>query len=212
MDFSITDTSNFNTLFVGSPKDETINNQGGNLFFGDPASFSPKVIDYVMKRFSIHSVLDVGSGLGDIPAYISSQYHVPVIGMEGLEFNVANARYPLCLHDLTKGPFKCGPVDLTISTEVAEHIAPEFVDNYIDSLTIGKYVLMTHAEPGRNGDFHVNEQPAEYWIEKMKSRGYGLLTLDTVIVRRLASNEDHGASYYAKNGLFFAKLPVTIKN
>lgn len=110
MNFSISDLNNFNTLFVGTKQDAEINNMGGNLFFGDPSSYSPKVLDYVMKRFSIRSVLDVGAGLGDVSSYIHNTYHVPVIGMEGLDFNVANARYPLCQHDLTTGPFKCSSI------------------------------------------------------------------------------------------------------
>lgn len=212
MNFSISDLNNFNTLFVGTKQDAEINNMGGNLFFGDPSSYSPKVLDYVMKRFSIRSVLDVGAGLGDVSSYIHNTYHVPVIGMEGLDFNVANARYPLCQHDLTTGPFKCGPVDLCVSVEVAEHIDPKYVDNYIDTLVHGKYILMTHALPGENGDFHVNEQPSEYWVEKLKERGYGLLTLDTIVLRKLAASEEHVQTYYAKSGLLFGRLPVKLES
>lgn len=208
MQFSLSNSSNFNTLFVGTPHDNSNNNMGGNLFFGDPASFSPQVIDYVMSRFGVRSVLDVGSGLGHTPQYIASRYHVPVIGIEGLPFNVQNAVYPLCYHDLTKGPFICGPVDLVTCVEVVEHIDPKYLDFLLTTLTRGRLLLMTHAVPGQNGAFHVNEQPSEYWIEKLQSRGFGLLALDTHIIRNLSASEKHCPGYFAQSGLLFGRLPV----
>lgn len=211
MKFSLSNRQNFNTLFVGTPHDEDNNNKGGNLFFGDPASFSPKVYDYVIKRFGIKSILDVGSGLGFIPKYISENYHIPVIGMEGLEFNVQNAQYPLVYHDLTSGPFNCGSVDLVTCVEVVEHIDPKYVGNLLDTLTKGRFILMTHAIPEQNGDFHLNEQPSEYWIKLLEERGYGLLSMDSQIVRNLAAKEEHCPTYFSISGLVFARLPVIIE-
>ena len=178
MQFSLNNINNFNTLFVGAPNQQE-SNLGGNLFYGDAGSFSPQVYDYVIKRFCVQSMLDVGSGLGHLAYHISHNYHIPVIGIEGLPFNVANAYYPLVHHDLTKGPFVCGPVDLVSCVEVVEHIEPQYMDNLLDTLTRGKLLLMTHAIPSQQGDFHVNEQPSSYWIEKLASRGFGLLAQDT---------------------------------
>ena len=79
MKFSVSDLNNFNTLFVGTPQDEENNNKGGNLFFGDPASFSPKVYDYIIKRFDIKSILDVGSGLGFIPNTRFQKFVTPLL-------------------------------------------------------------------------------------------------------------------------------------
>lgn len=211
MKFTVSNLNNFNTLFVGTPQDEENNNKGGNLFFGDPASFSPKVYDYIIKRFDIKSILDVGSGLGFIPKYLSSTYNIPVLGMEGLEFNVQNAHYPLAYHDLTTGPFNCSNVDLVTCVEVVEHIDPKYIDNLLDTLTKGRIILMTHATPGDMGEFHLNEQPSEYWIKLLQERGYGLLSMDSQIVRNLAAKEDHCPTYFYKSGLVFARLPVSIK-
>ena len=210
MKFSISNVSNVNTLFVGTPQDSDINNKGGNLFFGDPASFSPKVYDYIIKRFNVKSMLDVGSGLGYLPAYIFSEYHIPVIGIEGLEFNIANAIYPLNYHDLTEEAYHCSQVDLVNCVEVVEHIDPKYLDYLLDTLTRGKVLLMTHATPEQHGDFHLNEQYSDYWVEKLKTRGFGLLALDTQIVRHLAAQESHGTSYFARTGLVFARMPVAV--
>lgn len=209
MQFSLNNINNFNTLFVGSPHAQE-NNLGGNLFYGDAGSFSPKVIDYVLKRYCIHSILDVGSGLGYLPAFISQNYHLPVIGIEGLDFNVANSQYPLVHHDLTQGPFMCSPVDLVTCVEVVEHIEPKYLDNLLDTLTRGRLLLMTHAIPAQHGDFHVNEQPSSYWIEKLASRNFGLLAQDTQVIRKLAASENHFPTYFAQSGLLFGRLPVAI--
>lgn len=209
MQFSLNNINNFNTLFVGSPHAQE-NNLGGNLFYGDAGSFSPKVIDYVLKRYGVHSVLDVGSGLGYLPAYISQNYHLPVIGIEGLDFNVANSQYPLVHHDLTQGPFVCSPVDLVTCVEVVEHIEPKYLDNLLDTLTRGRLLLMTHAIPEQHGDFHVNKQPSSYWIEQLATRNFGLLAQDTNVIRKLAASEEHFPTYFAQSGLLFGRLPVAM--
>lgn len=42
---------------------------GGNALEGDPASFSPNTWDYLIDRFCVTSVLDLGSGLGHAAEY-----------------------------------------------------------------------------------------------------------------------------------------------
>lgn len=209
MQFTLNNLSNFNTLFVGAPHQEE-SNLGGNLFYGDAGSFSPKVYEYIIKRYCVQSMLDVGSGLGHLAYHVSHNYHIPVIGIEGLPFNVANAHYPLVHHDLTKGAFECGMVDLVNCVEVVEHIEPKYLDNLLDTLTRGKLLLMTHALPGQNGEFHVNEQPSSYWIQKLATRGFGLLAQDTQVIRKLAASENHFPTYFAQSGLLFGRLPAAI--
>ena len=93
---------------------------------------------------------------------------------------------------------------------VVEHIAPEHVDNLIATLTAGNLLLMTHALPGTNGEFHVNEQPSSYWIEKLNAAGFGLLLQDTQLIRRLSLHEDHMPGYFAQSALMFGRLPVKL--
>jgi hypothetical protein len=40
---------------------------GGNVHNGDPFSYAPSVWTYVVQRFSLRSVLDVGCGQGTPP-------------------------------------------------------------------------------------------------------------------------------------------------
>jgi hypothetical protein len=76
---------------------------------------------------------------------------------------------PIAQHDILAAPYVM-PVDVVWSCEVAEHIVEPKVDNYIDTLCNGRIVAMTHAVPGQPGHHHVNCQPSEYWIEKMRAR------------------------------------------
>lgn len=205
MKMTLANAANVNTLFVGAPQED--GGAGGNLFFGDPASFSPKVLEYVIRRHCVASVLDVGSGRGHLPHYLHHVHHLPVIGIEGLPYNVEHAVHPLIFHDLAAGPWRGSPVDLVTCVEVVEHIDERHMNNLLDTLTAGRLLLMTHALPGQGGVGHVNEQPAEYWITHLRSRNFGLLQLDTQIIRRLASEESHGRSWFAASGLMFGRLP-----
>ncbi len=173
---------------------------GGNIREGDPFTHSPKVWDYVMDRFAIKTVLDLCCGLG-----YSSQYFFnrgrQVIAVDGLKSNIDQAVYPSIAVDLEKGPVYCA-VDLVHCQEVVEHIEEKFLENLLQSLTCGRFILMTHATPGQGGYHHVNEKPAEYWVGHLARYHCVVLEEDTRRIRKLASDE--GAAYLAKTGMFFA--------
>ncbi len=95
------------------------------------------------------------------------------------------------------------PVDLVWSCEVAEHIDPDQVDSYLDTLANGRVVAMTHALPGQVGHHHVNCQPSEYWVERMVTRGY-MLSDETQILRGVAA-KDETWSYFGNSGLLFVR-------
>ena len=96
------------------------------------------------------------------------------------------------------------PVDMVWSCEVAEHIDPAKVDNYLDILSNGTVVAMTHAVPGQDGYHHVNCQPQEYWVDKMVSRGYRL-SEDIATFKEIAGREQTG-TYFSRTGLVFVKV------
>ncbi|EGA8118254.1 TPA: hypothetical protein ACJGTR_004464 [Salmonella enterica subsp. enterica serovar Hvittingfoss] len=173
---------------------------GGNIVEGDPRTFAPSVWDYIIKRFAIKSVLDIGSGLG----FAANYFHhagIKTLAVEGLPLNVTNAIFPSLHQDITQKPILCN-VDFVHCQEVVEHIEEEFLENVLSSLSCGRFILITHAVPGQGGYHHVNEQPAEYWINHLSRYSCELLEEDTMRVRRLAIND--GAIYIAQNGLIFA--------
>jgi len=78
--------------------------------------------------------------------------------------------------------------DLAMSIEVAEHILPEKGDVFVENLTKAshRYVFISAATPGSGGTGHINEQPLQYWIEKVEARGFRYLDLSTKVMRSLA--------------------------
>ena len=65
---------------------------------------------------------------------------------------------------------------MVISVEVAEHLPEPCADRYVDTLCAAarQWAILTAATPGQGGTDHVNEQPNEYWIDKLRCRGFEL--------------------------------------
>ena len=188
--------------YVVNPATPTL---GGNIWQGDPWTFSPGVWRYMIDRFAVRSVLDGGSGRG----YAANWFHkagCQVVAFDAESINVKNAIFPTVGHNLNNGAFIC-PVDLVHCQEVAEHITPIYEPWFIDTLHNGNVILMTHAEPGQEGHSHVNCQPSQYWIEKIEARGYTLLPDDTKRIKNIANHE--GAYHLARSGLVFARKMAT---
>lgn len=173
---------------------------GGAIKQGDPYTFCPSVWDYVIARFALSSVLDLGSGCGNASLYFHRK-GLHVVAVDGLWASVERSFYPSVQHDLTTGPIRTR-VDLVHCQEVVEHIEERYIDHVMDSLLTGRIILMTHALPGQGGHYHVNLQPSEYWINHLTRRGCVHLEEDTRRIRALADRD--GAKYMAATGLVFA--------
>jgi len=174
---------------------------GGNVLEGDIYTFCPQVWSYVIERFAIRSVLDLGSGIG----YSADFFHrkgLRTVAVDGLTDNVKLALYPTICHDLTKSPVLTS-VDLVHCQEVVEHIDERFLENVLLTLCCGRIILMTHASPGQGGYHHVNEKSDRYWVRHLGRRGYNLLQEDTKRIRTIAKTER--AAYMRATGLIFHK-------
>src|SRR5262245_60144107 len=75
---------------------------GGNFPEGDAYSHCPAVWNYVIDRFCINSVMDLGSGIGDA-AHFFFRKGLMTVAVEGLAQNVARSHYPALQHDLKNG-------------------------------------------------------------------------------------------------------------
>lgn len=172
---------------------------GGNPLEGDPYTYAPNTWLYLINRFCIESMLDVGSGLGHCPWFFF-KHGVKCLALDGLEDNIKNAVYPTVQWDITKGPFKT-KVHLTHCQEVVEHIEEKHIQNLIDTLKCGKYICITHAVPEQGGHHHVNCQTTEYWFEVMKNNNCYLLEEDTERIREISLKDKSG--YLGNTGLLF---------
>ena len=173
---------------------------GGNILEGDPNTFAPSVWDYLIRRFSLTSVLDLGSGMGYSAKYFYN-HGLQVLAVDGMEENCLGAVYPTVHIDLTKSKVLAN-VDLVHCQEVVEHIEEKYLDNLLSSLACGKFIVMTNALPGQGGYHHVNEQPTGYWVDHLRNYRYEVLLDDTNRIRKLA--EQDGAVYLSKTGLVLA--------
>jgi hypothetical protein len=168
---------------------------------GDIHTWCPALWRYLTERFALRSMLDVGCGEGHAVCYFQ-RMGILAHGIDGLPVNIERAVVPIALHDIAATPYIM-PVDFAWSCEVAEHIVPEKVDNYLGTLVNGKIIAMTHAVPGQGGHSHVNCQPPEYWIDKIESRGYRL-SEDLDIFKRIAGTEGTW-NYFMQTGLIFVR-------
>ena len=164
---------------------------GGNAYEGDPYSFAPSVWQYLIDRFQIETVMDLGSGRG-YSANFFFKKGLKVIAVDGMRENCFDNLYPTVQVDLTKDKV-VSSVDLVFCQELVEHIEEKYLDNLLESLACGKFIVMTNALPGQGGHHHVNEQPTQYWIDHLSRKGYRVLEEDTTRVRKLA--RDEGAVY-----------------
>lgn len=150
---------------------------GGNIIGGDPNTYHPALWSFLVGRFAIKSVLDVGCGEGHCVQYFSG-LGIRAFGFDGLKTNVERAVVPIAYHDLRSEAFTM-PVDLVLCCEVVEHIDEKYLPNLLETLANGRVIAMTHALPGQTGYHHVNCQPSSYWIGKLEALGYQFLPQET---------------------------------
>ena len=85
------------------------------------------------------------------------------------------------------------------SYEVAEHIHPKYTEAFLQTLTShGPVVVMSAAQPGQGGYGHFNEQPRQYWIERLERRGFSYLADISTHFQSLPDD-------YARNVLVFVR-------
>lgn len=162
------------------------------------------ITSFLRNALSIESVLDVGcakgtwlaawreSGISDISgvdgAYVDTRaLHIPVEN-----FTAADLSMPI---DLGR------QFDLVQSLEVAEHVRAEAADQFVANLVRHSKgaILFSAAPPGQGGEFHVNEQPYEYWREKFQAAGYEAYDY----VRPLIADDHQISFWYRYNTLLY---------
>ena len=96
-----------------------------------------------------------------------------------------------------------------MSLEVAEHIEPEYAEQYVINLcSFGDLILLTAAPPGQGGHGHVNCQPKRYWEKLFGWNGY--LRVNYYEARLRAElhpwHKKKGIKAYYDNCMVFKKL------
>lgn len=185
------------------PPEEDEQHLGGNVPGGDALTFYPELWRWLVERFSVRTVLDIGCGEGHALAEFEKD-GARAIGIEGHKANVSeavNKGLKCILHDFTKG---VAPLleefDLGWCCEFVEHVEEQFVENILTAFRQCRIIAMTHAQPGQGGHHHVNCQPANYWIDKLARIGFSLLPQETESARKFYPN-----TYWAWTGMIFER-------
>lgn len=175
---------------------------GGYIIGGDPETWYPELWDWVINELEIKSVIDIGCGEGHSTKYFKEK-GCNVLGIEGSKIAIKNSpiKESLIRHDYTKGPFHSdNEYDLAWSCEFVEHVEEKYLNNYLETFKVSKYIFMTHALSGQGGYHHVNCKPKEYWIEKISEIGF---KFDKELTQKAREKALHG--YFEKTGLVFKK-------
>lgn len=178
---------------------------GGNMIGGDPQTYHPALWSFLVERFSIASVLDVGCGEGHCVAWFKG-LGISALGFDALRSNIERAVTPIAFHDLRSGPF-LRSADLVYCCELVEHVEARFLPHLLRTLANGRVIAMTHALPGQTGYHHVNCQLPAYWIEKLAGLGYEFLAPETEEAKERIKAAN-GWSYFLSSGLIFERHPA----
>ena len=129
----------------------------------------------IIEELNPRTVVDVGCGTGLLLQSLEAS-GIRILGLENAAAAISTCRrrgIRVEKFDIENEPARDWDADLVVCTEVAEHLPSSCADRFVDLLTsISKNIVLSAAVPGSGGTDHVNEQPNEYWIAKLRRRGY----------------------------------------
>jgi hypothetical protein len=154
-------------------------------------AYSPEFYDYISggsrasaravtallgAEMAVDSVLDVGGGNGVWCREWLRRGVATVLSVDGDYVRTDQLVIAPELHrahDLAT-PIDLGrQFDLVQSLEVAEHIEPDCAAVFIGNLVgHGDVVMFSAAVPNQGGEYHLNEQPHDYWRGLFAHHGY----------------------------------------
>ena len=186
-----------------------------NDFLDAVASEStPVMTATIVRLFKPTSVIDVGCGAGTLLAQLK-QHGLAVKGLEYSDAGIARCREKgihVVKFDLESEETIQGSSDVTVSFEVAEHLPESLANNYVRVITqFSPVLMMSAATVGQGGLDHVNEQPHEYWIEKIQRQGFDY-DGDTSHQVRGEWREMGVASWYVNNTMIFRRRIAQVAN
>lgn len=175
------------------------------------------IVPQIIELFNPSSVLDIGCGAGAWCSVWIKHDTPEVLGIDGdyiKEENLLINKKYFEAADLGAPVDLKRKFDLAISLEVAEHIPEEKSNIFVENLTRhADVIIFSAAVPGQGGEFHVNEQPLEYWREKFARLDYWCFDP----LRGVIKNIDNIEPWYRYNILVYVskkrmqELPERIK-
>ena len=116
------------------------------------------------------TVLEMGCGNGQVTYNLNTVPGVNCLGLDGYK-GIRSLGDNYRQWNLER--YFPAHADYVISFEVAEHIAPEFEDNFVRTLAQAKVaVLVSWAFVGQSGHGHVNEHTQSYVIRRLERENF----------------------------------------
>jgi len=162
----------------------------------------------LVERYRPSRVTDIGCGSGAFGAQLLRHGVREVFGFDQSADAVALAKEHRLtgadVLDVTTAARVPVTADVCTSFEVAEHVPGRYARHFCGLLAgAAPVVLMTAAPPGQGGHLHVNEQPAEYWIDLMDRSGMAYDVEATPALREAWRGRT--AAHYHENLLAFRR-------
>ena len=171
------------------------------------SSYSATTIASMLRsKLRFASVLDIGCATGRWLRAWSEAGITDLHGVDGEYIDRQQLELPELMFTAVNlnRAFDLGrQFDLVQSLEVGEHIEESASDIFAECLVrhARRYILFSAAPPGQGGEYHINEQPYEFWRQRFERRGF--ITFDAV---RPAIVHDKKISYwYRYNLLLFIR-------
>lgn len=174
---------------------------GGYIKGGDAATYYPDLWKWMVNKLGIKKVVDVGCGEGHALKFFRDELGCDVMGIDGLPQEDEDTS----VHDFTDGPCHAPECDLIWCCEFVEHVEERFMLNFLTTFRYGKYVALTHAEPGQSGHHHVNCKHPQYWIGAMAAIGFKFDDILTKCARIAASSNANVFNHFKRSGLVFVR-------
>ncbi len=167
--------------------------------------------DAIENVFKFNSIVDVGCATGDFLREFQKRGK-DIFGLEGSKWAFDHMQIGLVFveqRDLRYEFVIKNKFDLCMSLEVAEHIEPDFVENYVKTLcNLSDNILISAAKPGQKGHHHYNCQGKKYWLSLFAENEFEYDIRKTSEFRGGIKQFAHkkGLNSYYNNSMVFKKV------
>jgi SAM-dependent methyltransferase len=167
------------------------------------------IVPIIQAALHPSSVVDFGCGRGAWLEVWKANGAIEVTGVDGdyvdqADLAIDNAEFQA--HNLTDTIDLQRRFDLAESLEVAEHLPATRARAFVaDLCRHSDIVLFGAAPPGQGGEYHINEQPYDYWRAFFEGLGYEPFDF----IRPRVAGERDVAPWYRYNTLLYVKHETT---
>ena len=165
-----------------------------------------RILSIVYREFpGLNRVIDVGCGVGTFLRAAQAHGASHIKGLDGDWVNrdklvISSTDFQSV--DLSNRPSINETYDLVINLEVAEHLAKEDAEQFIQWLcNLAPIILFSAAIPGQGGVGHQNEAWLSYWVGLFEKQGFRPLDL----IRPEIWVDQNIYFWYRQNTVIFTK-------